>query len=105
MDETRNADGTRPDPNAGFLADVARARANDGSRDGGLERVVRMAQSAAVMHEATSLAQIRPDLADEEPTVDLRVRPIDLVRPSGPVRRLSRLGIVKRRIDLGLDSL
>ncbi len=92
------------------LAEIAHTRATDGNSAGGLERVVRMAQAAAVTHSALSLAEIRPDLADEDPEMDAAQRRAvkgrllaALIRNSGPVHRLSRVGIVKRRIDLGLS--
>lgn len=97
------------DPNEAFLADVARARSTDGSVAGGLERVVRMAQTAALVHEADSLGAIRPDLLDEDPEYKAAVQArrkarvvAALIRPTGPVRRLSKVGVVVRREQLGL---
>lgn len=89
-----------------LLEGVARTRSTDGSVNGGLERVVRMAQSAALVHEAQSLAEIRPDLADEEQFVDperrTRMLTAALIRPTGPRMRLSKIGVVVQRINLGL---
>jgi hypothetical protein len=97
------------DQNASFLAEVARARETDGNRAGGLERVVRMAQSAALVHEAQSLGAIRPDLVDEEPmqrtAAGQRARVLSrLIRPTGPVFRRSPIGVAITREQIGLDE-
>jgi hypothetical protein len=90
-----------------YLTDVFRARSGDGAVDGGLERVVKMAQTAALVHNATSLAEIRPDLADEEVAVDpdrtKRRLVRTLIRPTGPRRRLNQVQYVVQRERLGLN--
>ncbi len=93
-----------------YLADIARARGTDGAVPGGLERVVKMATAAARAHEAKTLGDIRPDLADED--VDFHANSVlekrrlmrALIRPTGPVSRLSKVGVVVRRMNLGLEG-
>lgn len=88
------------------LAEIARARATDGSGpNAALARVVRMSQRQDVFASAETLGAIRPDLAgeDADPEVAKRARRRSLLRaliePTGPRWRLSRHGIVKARIE------
>jgi hypothetical protein len=87
------------------LEAIAHARATDGNTPGGLERVVRAAQAAARAHQATNLAELRPDLADEDPdfTVPKAAVIRSLIRPVGPRFRLTKVGVVRTRQRLGLS--
>jgi hypothetical protein len=85
---------------------VAAGRA--GTPDAGLLRVVGMSRDADRVQGAQSLADIRPDLADEERFVDperkTRLLKHALIRPTGPRRRLSPLEVVLQRSRVGLDE-
>lgn len=80
-------------------------KARDGNSPGGLERVVRMAQAAARLHQAENLADLRPDLAEEDPSFEVPKQSIlrALIRPTGPRFRLSKIGVVVKREQIGLD--
>lgn len=76
----------------------------------GLSRVVNMAREAEKIHAAESLGAIRPDLLDEDPeyarlvAAQRKARVLAAaIRPTGPRYRLSKIGVVRKRIELGLS--
>ena len=76
----------------------------------GHARVVGLQDRAARFAAAADLAEIRPDLAAEEPAIDERDRKIagilSAIRPTGPVYRVTSVArLIRNRKVRGLDPL